>query len=89
MNKFTGFISDYKLTMTDSRDWVIADMSRCGGGGQPWAELGDTRGAQHEGVPEQSRGVQEPSHGAHDDGDGILSQLRHVGRLITFQFQSI
>ena len=27
-------------------------------------ELGDTRGAQHEGVPEQSHGVQEPSHGA-------------------------
>ena len=52
-------------------------------------ELGNTRGAQHEGVPEQSRGVQEPSHGAHDDGDGILSQPRHVGRLITFQFALI
>ena len=74
--------------MTDSRDWGIADMFRCGGGGgQPWAELGDTRGAQHEGVPEQSRGVQEPSHGAHDGGDGSLSQPRHVGRLIKFQFQ--
>ena len=46
-------------------------------------ELGDTRGAQHEVVPEQSHGVQEPNHGAHDDGsDGSLSQHRHVGRLI-------
>ena len=50
-------------------------------------ELGDTRGAQHEGVPEHSRGVHEPSHGAHDGGDGSLSQPRHVGRLIKFQFQ--
>ena len=34
-------------------------------------ELGDTRGAQHEGVPEQIRGVQEPSHGGHDGGEFI------------------
>ena len=46
-------------------------------------ELGDTRGAQHEGVPEQSCGVQEPSHGAHNGGDGSLSQPRDVGRLIS------
>ena len=39
-------------------------------------ELGETRGAQHEGVPKQSHGVQEQSHGAHDGGDGGLSQPR-------------
>ena len=78
--------------MTDNRDWGIADMFRCGDGGQPWAGRHDTRGAQHESVPEQSGGVQEPSHGAHDDGDGSLSQPRDVGRLLfkrQFQFALI
>ena len=50
--------------------------------GSPELALGDTRGAQHEGVPEQSHGVQELSHGAHDGCDGSLSQSRHAGRLI-------
>ena len=62
-------------------------MFWCGDGGQPCAGRHETRGAQHEGVPEQSRSVQEPSHGAQDDGDGSLSQPHHVGRLIKFKFQ--
>ena len=49
-------------------------------------ELGGTRGAQHEDVPEQGHGVQEPSHGV-PGGDGeCISATRHVGRF-HFQFQ--
>ena len=41
---------------------------------------------RHEGVPEQSHGVQEPSHGAHDVCDQSLSQQCHAGSLIKISF---
>ena len=51
-------------------------------------ELGGTRGAQHEDVPEQSHGVQEPSHGVPGGAvvTGSVSQPRDMLEDFIFNF---
>ena len=48
-------------------------------------ELGGTRGAQHEDVPEQGHGVQEPSHGV-PGGDGECISARDMLEDFIFKF---